>query len=180
MRLLLFSLLLFLPLQASAEWYRETRDMMGTRVDVELWSENAEQAGIIIAEAMTALQRVDRTMNPLNSESELSRVNSRAFTAPVQVSEDIYKVVERALYYSRLSGGAFDISFASIGQFYDYRAGRAPSDELVAENRDRINFRAIVLDAEQRSIAFTIDGLQLDLGGDRAAPPWPAGRRAVW
>lgn len=165
MRLLLFSLLLFLPLQVSAEWYRDSREMMGTRVDVELWSEDAEQAGIIIDQAMMALQRVDKRMNPLSPESELSRVNSRAFTAPVPVSEELYSVVERALYYSQLSGGAFDISFASIGQFYDYRAGKAPSDEVVAEKRDRINFRAIVLDAEQRSIAFTLDGLQLDLGG---------------
>jgi thiamine biosynthesis lipoprotein len=165
LRFLLLSLFLFLPTQALAEWHRESREMMGTRVDVELWSEDAGQAEKTIAEAMAALQRVDWMMNPLDPESELSRVNADAFTAPVRVSEELYEVVEKALYYSRLSGGAFDISFASIGQFYDYRAGQSPSDELVAENRDRINFRAIVLDAEKKSIAFTIDGLQLDLGG---------------
>ena len=64
-----------------------------------------------------------------------------------------------------MSEGAFDISFASVGQYDDYRAGKAPSDEKVAETRANIDYRAIVLDSEKRTISYRLDGLQIDLGG---------------
>jgi thiamine biosynthesis lipoprotein len=161
----LLCLLLCLPPTALAAWFSDSRDMMGTRVTVELWSEDQALAEQTIAQAMAAMARVDWMMNPLNPASELYRVNLQAFTAPVPVTADLYQVVERALYYSRLSQGAFDISFASVGRFYDYRQGLGPTDAEMAENKQHINYRAITLDPANLSIAFTIDGLQVDLGG---------------
>ena len=157
MRALPFFLLLCLSLPVSAEWYSEDREMMGTRVTVELWSEDEKQAEKTIEQAMSAMQQVDRMMNPLNPDSDLYRVNQRAFAAPVSVPEDLYGVVERALHYSRLSEGAFDISFASVGKYYDYRAGHAPTATEVAQKKERINYRAITLDPTHHSIAFGID-----------------------
>lgn len=165
MRVLLFSILLLQSLATHADWYRDTREMMGTRVDVELWADDAAKAELVINDAMAAMEQVDWMMNPLDPDSELSAVNRAAYDQPVQVPEDIYTVVKRALFYSAVSDGAFDISFASVGQFYDYRAGQAPSDELVSQHREQINYKAIVLDADNKSIGFTVEGLQLDLGG---------------
>jgi thiamine biosynthesis lipoprotein len=161
----LLCLLFYLPPTVMAAWYSDGRDMMGTRVTVELWSDDQALAEQTIAQAMAAMARVDWMMNPLNPASELYRVNLQAFTAPVPVSEDLFRVVERALHYSRLSQGAFDISFASVGKFYDYRQGRGPSDAEVAAKRQHINYRAISLDPATLSIAFDISGLQVDLGG---------------
>ncbi len=165
MRIFLCLLLLCLTAPSFAEWHSDSRDMMGTRVTVELWSEDAAQASALIEQAMAAMARVDKMMNPLNPHSELYRVNQQAFTAPVVIPQELYTVIDRALYYSRISNGAFDISFASAGKFYDYRAGRAPGEAELAQLKERINYRAITLDAAQRSIAFGIDGLQIDLGG---------------
>jgi len=165
MRSLTLCLVLLWPSLATAEWYREDREMMGTAVTVELWSADATLGRATLERAMEALHGVDLMMNPWDPASELARINREAAAAPVAVSEDIYRVFERGLYYSRLSGGAFDISFASVGQFYDYRAGEAPSDAVVAENRMRIDYRAIVLDPDKHTIFYAIDGLQVDLGG---------------
>jgi thiamine biosynthesis lipoprotein len=83
----------------------------------------------------------------------------------VTTTPEIVEVVARALYYSRLSDGAFDVSFASVGQYYDYRAGKAPADAQVQRELHNIDYRAIVLNAEAGTIAFTRPGLQIDLGG---------------
>lgn len=165
MRLFLSLLLLSLPLHASANWYSESREMMGTQVTVELWSEDKAQGLQIIEQAMAAMQRVDRMMNPLNPDSALYQVNQQAYAAPVSVPEALFGVIERALHYSRLSDGAFDISFASVGKYYDYRAGRAPSAEFVAQKRKHINYRAIALNPKNHSVAFHTGDLQVDLGG---------------
>jgi FAD:protein FMN transferase len=151
--------------QLHAQWLRDTRELMGTRVSVELWSEDALAGRRGIDAVMEEVQRLDVMMNPWNPASELARINREAARAPVVTTPEIMEVLERALYYSRLSNGAFDISFASVGQYYDYRAGTAPNDERVARYRGNIDFRSIVLDVAARSVGFARPGLQIDLGG---------------
>lgn len=148
-----------------AQWHSDSRELMGTRVSIELWSENAEAGRNAIEAVMAEMQRLDMMMNPWNPASELSRVNREASSSPVVTTPEIMSVLERAQHYSRLSAGAFDISFASVGQYYDYRTGEAPDKEQLTRERGNIDFRAIVLDADAGSVAITRHGLQIDLGG---------------
>jgi thiamine biosynthesis lipoprotein len=159
-------LTLMLPAaQTRAEWFSEEAQLMGTRVSVELWGEDAPRSRQLIAEVLAEFQRLDLMMNPWNPASELARINREAGHSTVVTTPEILAVVERALYYSRLSEGAFDISFASVGQHYDYRQGRAPDDEVIARDRDNIDYRAIEIDPDAGSIRFAKAGLQVDLGG---------------
>lgn len=164
MRLFIILCLLF-PLSAVADWYREGRDLMGTRVEVELWADAEEQGLRAIERVMESMQDVNARMNPWDPASELALVNREAYRRAVPLSGDLYAVIDRALYYSRLSAGAFDISFASAGQYYDYRAGEAPDEAQLAVAREQIDYTAIVLDPETRTVRFAIEGLQIDLGG---------------
>jgi thiamine biosynthesis lipoprotein len=164
LQLCLMCTLLISPV-VHAQWLSESRDMMGTVISVELWATNEEAGNEAIERVMAEVHRLDVMMNPWNSASELSRINREADSAPVTTTPEIVEVVAQALYYSRLSDGAFDISFASVGQYYDYRAGTAPPDAQVQRELDKIDYRAIVLNAEAGTIAFTRPGLQIDLGG---------------
>jgi thiamine biosynthesis lipoprotein len=164
MRLLLL-LMLVLPLSATAEWYRDARDMMGTRISVELWSEDPEQAEAGKAAVYEEMAEVNRLMNPWDPDSELSRVNREAHLRPVPVSASIFDVITRSLHYSRISGGAFDVSFASAGQHYDYRARVAPDAQTLEQAVGKIDYTAIHLDPETRTVAYGAEGLQVDLGG---------------
>jgi len=40
-------------------------------------------------------------------------------------------LLSRAIEFSELSEGAFDITYAGVGQLYDYRLGIKPSDEAL-------------------------------------------------
>lgn len=150
---------------AGAEWFSENTELMGTSVSVELWGQDGARSRELIAAVLAEIERLDLMMNPWNPGSELARINREAGRGPVVTTPEIVEVVTRALYYSRLSEGAFDISFASVGQYYDYREGRAPADEVVARDRENIDYRAIALDPGAGSIHFTRPGLQIDLGG---------------
>ena len=70
-----------------------------------------------------------------------------------------------ALHYSVLSDGAFDISFAAAGKHYDYRAAVRPAEEELQAARQAIDYRAIVLDIDNRAVGFKRPGVSLDLGG---------------
>lgn len=154
-----------LALPVSAEWFRDEREMMGTRVTVEIEAHDQTRAASLAAEVFAEIQRLDLMMNPWNSASELASVNRKAAVAPVATTPEIIDVIQRARYYSELSGGAFDISFASVGQHYDYRAGKAPGESELQAGRSNINYRAIVVDAGRDEVRFTKPGLQIDLGG---------------
>jgi thiamine biosynthesis lipoprotein len=148
-----------------AEWQSAEKTLRGTQISVELWSDAPEVGLEAIDAVFTEVERLDLMMNPWNAASELARINREAGKHTVTTTPEIVEVVERALYYSRLSEGAFDISFASVGQYYEYREGKSPNASQVAQAKQDIDFRAIRLNVDTRSISFDKPGLQIDLGG---------------
>lgn len=150
---------------AQAEWYGEQRDIMGTRVVVSLWHDDAVQGNAAVAAALAEVERLDQLLSPYISSSELSRVNERAGQGPIAISAELATIVDKALYYSRLSEGAFDITFASLGRFYDYRAGQKPSAEQQQQLLGAIDYRHLQLDREARQLRLASPQVQIDLGG---------------
>jgi len=104
-------------------------------------------------------------MSTYKPESQLSAVNAHAFERPVTVDREIIEVVERALEFSRLSDGAFDITYASVGYLYDYRAHQRPSAEQVATALPGVDYRQVQVDRGANTIRFLRKGVRIDLGG---------------
>jgi FAD:protein FMN transferase len=74
-------------------------------------------------------------------------------------------LLQRALLFSKLTEGAFDISFASAGALYDYREGVVPTDAALAPAVRAIGWQGLQLDAAARTLAFARPGMRIDLGG---------------
>lgn len=157
------SLLTAVP--AHAEWFHREEAIMGTRVAVELWSDDAALASRAMDAVIAEMHRTDELMSTYKPESQLSAVNAHAFDRPVQVDPEIIDVVTRSLEFSRMSGGAFDITYASVGYLYDYRAHQRPSDEQVAAALPGVDYRQVQVDREQNTIRFLRKGVRIDLGG---------------
>ncbi len=150
---------------ANAAWYEDSRSIMGTRIHAELWSEDEAVAEGVLASIMAEMQRVEDAYSPYLAESELSRLNERAGTGWVDVSAELLELLEKSRYASQITGGAFDITYASVGRYYDYRKGTRPDDELVAAAIKAINYRYVELDANTRSVRFAQPEVYVDLGG---------------
>ena len=138
---------------------------MGTRVAVELWADDAALARRAMDEVIAEMRRTDELMSTYKPESQLSQVNAHAHERPVQVDADIIEVVERGLAMSKLSGGAFDITYASVGYLYDYRAHQRPTDEQIAAALPAVDYRQVQVDRDARTIRFLRKGVRIDLGG---------------
>jgi thiamine biosynthesis lipoprotein len=150
---------------AQAEWFYREEAIMGTRVAVELWTDDAELATRAMAAVIAEMRRTDELMSTYKPESQLSAVNAHAFERPVTVDREIIEVVERALEFSRLSDGAFDITYASVGYLYDYRAHQRPSAEQVATALPGVDYRQVQVDRGANTIRFLRKGVRIDLGG---------------
>ena len=64
-----------------------------------------------------------------------------------------------------MTGGAFDITYASAGHLYNYRRKIKPSAEALVEALPTIDYRYVILNKSDTSIAFRHDGVRVDLGG---------------
>jgi thiamine biosynthesis lipoprotein len=156
---------MLLPGAAMAIWLHDEAAIMGTAVSVELWHEQEGKGRALIAAVTEEMQRIDRLMSSYKSDSELSRVNASAAREPVRISNELFGLIQTALDYSDITGGAFDITYASAGQYYDYREARKPDPVQLAAALPAINYRHVNLDAKHTSVRFTHPGVRLDLGG---------------
>lgn len=163
-RLLVF-LLSVLAGAVHAEWLSDEQAIMGTSVRVQLWHEDAKAGRAAIAAVMEEMRRIDSLMSPYKPDSELSRINREAARHPVRISREQFDLIARAIEFSKLSGGLFDITFASVGYMYDYRHGVEPSEAQIEQALPGINYRHLVLDPAQSTIRFARQGVRIDLGG---------------
>ncbi len=150
---------------AMAEWHRLEAPLMGTSVSVELWHEDAEAGQAAARAVMAEYERINARMSTYREDSELSHVNRHAHAGPVQVSDELFGLLTRALEVSRLSDGAFDITFDSVGQHYDFRAGERPDEATRAGALETFNHQLVALDEATRSVRFLAEGVRLNLGG---------------
>ena len=161
--LLITPLSLFLQTPVQADWLKQQQDIMGTRVSVELWHENTAVAQNCSDKVFTEMHRLDAMMSPFQLESEISFINNNAASSTIAISDEMSQVINRSLHFSTISGGAFDITYASVGYRYDYRKQQKPSDQFIKSNLASIDYRHIEL--ANRQIHFSNSGVRIDLGG---------------
>ena len=158
-------LLLCAPLSALADWFTDARPMMGTEVSVYLWSDDQELGKQAVEEVFDEAARIDRLMSTYKDDSEISKINLLAATEPVVASEELFRLIQRSLDISVLTRGAFDITYDSVGQHYDFRAGRRPDSDTIASEREHIDYRFVKLDQASQSVSFLQKGVRINLGG---------------
>lgn len=150
---------------ARADWFAREEAIMGTRIAVELWHDDPAAAGAAIDAVMAEMRRIDGLMSTYKPDSQVSRVNRDAAAGPVAVDPELADLIARALEFSALSGGAFDITYASVGYLYDYREHRHPSDAEIAAALPAVNWRHVVVDREASTVRFLRPDVRIDLGG---------------
>jgi thiamine biosynthesis lipoprotein len=150
---------------AAAEWRAREEAIMGTRIAVEAWHEDPAAADSAIEAVMAEMRRVDALMSHYKPRSELSQVNAHAAEGPVKVQPELAALIRRALEFSALTGGAFDITYASVGYLYDYRAHERPTEDQIAARLPAVNWRLVEVDPEASTVRFARAGVRIDLGG---------------
>jgi thiamine biosynthesis lipoprotein len=155
----------FLSKPAQGRWMAREEAIMGTAIRVELWHADPALGEAALDCAMREMHRIDRAMSPFKPDSELSRLNHGAAKAPVPVSREMFELIERSIEFSELSGGAFDITFASVGSMFDYRNGIKPAADEIAVALPAVDYRHLRLDHRERTIRFAHEKVKIDLGG---------------
>jgi len=146
-------------LSASAqtlERFHQTHRAMGTEFAIDLYASDKGSAEAVMNLAFDEIDRLDDLLSNYRPSSELSRINREASAGPVITDPETFHFLERSLFWSRQSDGAFDITVGPLlrawGFFFHH--GRIPSDAELAALRERIGWQHVVLDPATRSVRF--------------------------
>lgn len=150
---------------AHAEWIYRQAPIMGTRCEVELWTDDHAKGEAAIDRVFALFRQFDERMSTFKPTSEVSYVNTHASLAPVHVSAELYDLTATAIQYSEITHGAFDITYASVGYLYDYYRHVHPTNAQIDADLPAIGYRHIRLDARARTIFFDRPGVRIDFGG---------------
>jgi thiamine biosynthesis lipoprotein len=151
---------------AQAEWVNRVTDgIMGTRITVELWSEERAKAEAAIDAVLDEMRHIDESMSTYKPTSEVSLVNARAADGPMHISKELFDLLVKAKDYSVITDGAFDITYASVGYMYNFPKHIRPEEAQIAKALPAVDYRHVILDAKNQTVQFSQKGVRIDLGG---------------
>jgi thiamine biosynthesis lipoprotein len=162
---LAFAALLALAVPSQAEWLAAARPMMGTEVSVRFWYEDAGEGERLLEAVFAEAERINQMMSTYIEDSAISGINRRAAAEPVTTDDELLQLIQRSLDISVLTRGAFDITYDSVGQHYDFRDRRRPDPTTVESELKLIDYRFVILDRVASTVSFRHPGVRINLGG---------------
>lgn len=140
--------------------------LMGSRFIFTAIAPNDTIAWYAINSAKKEVIRIEKLISSWDSESETSKINQAAGQAPVKISSELFQLITRAIKVSRLTQGAFDISYAAMDRIYsfDKKNHPLPSDTTRLRAVRKIGFEKIELDANTRTAFLPIEGMKISWG----------------
>jgi thiamine biosynthesis lipoprotein len=114
------------------------------------------------------MRRLESILSEWRDDSDVGRVNREPGTW-VSVRPETVEVIDKALWMSRASGGAFDITFHAMRSIWKFGASadtppRVPSRRDVDHARSLVDYRLVELDREGRRVRIP-KGRSIGLGG---------------
>jgi thiamine biosynthesis lipoprotein len=140
-----------------------TEFALGTICTITLYDQAKDS---VYNDIFERINEIENLMSVNISTSDVSRINEAAGTGPVQVSEDVFKVIQRAVYFADLSGGAFDPTVGPLTALWAIGTDneKLPSPEEIDAVLPLINWQDIELDPQMHTVFLKRSGMALDLG----------------
>ncbi len=145
----------------------ESVDAMGATYTVIAYGPDRARLIGAVEQSFEEVRRLDHELSNYRRASELSQVNQFAAQRPVEVSEEVFALLEACQRYSRLSDGAFDITVGPLMKLWGFYhgTGRLPHRAEVMGALARIGYKNVVLDPAAHTVRFARQGIELDPGG---------------
>lgn len=163
---ILSAILLAFAAPARAGILQKNTSVMGTALEITVDVENASSAEAAFISVENEMKRIEDEMSEWKEGTYVSDINKNAGIKPVKVPDELFHVVSASVLISELSGGAFDITWASMRGVWDFRPGheKVPSPEEIKKRLDLVNYKNIVLDEKQKTVFLRKKGTAIGLG----------------
>jgi thiamine biosynthesis lipoprotein len=162
----ILALCLFSALVCAQVTQKRSLKLMGSGFEITVVAEDTSAASGYIDMAVGEIQRIEAMISSWDPLSETSVVNKNAGIKPVKVSMELFQLVKRSLDISRLTDGAFDISYASMDKIWSFDGSMKtkPGSSEIKAAISNIGYGDILLNEKESTILLKIPGMRIGFG----------------
>jgi FAD:protein FMN transferase len=145
---------------------QRTEMLMGNRFDIGVIGSEKAEAEQAIEKSIAEIKRIEALLTTFSDDSQTNQINQNAGIKPVKVDKEVYALIERAQRISKLTQGAFDLSYGSLDKSFwnfDQKMTQLPSVEQALKAVGLIDYRNIVL--EEGTVFLREKGMRIGFGG---------------
>jgi FAD:protein FMN transferase len=141
---------------------------MGNNFVITVVADNEWFALSNIDDAIEEIRRIEQLFTTYNEQSQTNLINRNAGFQPVEVCQEMFDLIERSIQISKITQGAFDISYGSIDKKlwnFDQTMTSLPNKDQALQAVHLINYENIILDNVKTTIFLKEKGMRIGFGG---------------
>lgn len=146
---------------------KRTTQLLGSPFEMTVVAKDTLQGNAFIDAAIDEVKRIENLISDWIPTTQISKVNQNAGLQPIKVDREVFELVERAIKISKLTNGAFDISYASMDRIwkFDGTMKEMPTEEAIIKSVAKVGYQNIILNTDESTIFLKNEGMKLGLGG---------------
>jgi len=163
---ILLSIIFVSSFTNAQQLHRKTLKLMGSRFDISVIVNDSTEATKYINLAIEEISRIEKLISSWDSNSKTSEINKNAGIKPVKVPNELFNLIQRSLAISKLTDGAFDISYASMDKIWKFDGSMKtmPSEEEINKSVSKVGYQNIILNDENQTVFLKLKGMKIGFG----------------
>lgn len=159
--------LLVTQLGLAQQIFKKKQSLLGSPFEITVVAKDSVEGNYFTTLAIDEVKRIENLISDWIPTTQISKVNQNAGIQPVKVDQEVYDLVERAIKISKLTSGAFDISYASMDKIWKFDGSmrEIPSEEAIKKSVEKVGYQNIILNPKDTTIFLKNKGMKLGLGG---------------
>lgn len=166
-KLLILLLLATQSLSFGQQIFKKKQSLLGSPFEITVVAKDSVQGNLFSDLAIAEVKRIENLISDWIPTSQISKVNHNAGISPIKVDKEVYDLVDRATKISKLTSGAFDISYASMDRIWKFDGSmkEMPTPEEIRKSVEKVGYQNIILNSKDTTIFLKNKGMKLGLGG---------------
>lgn len=141
---------------------------MGNRFEISILANEENFANANIDLAVAEISRIEKLLTTFSNDSVTFQINENAGIQPVVVPKEVFDLIFRCQMISKMTQGAFDISYGSIDKKFwnfDLNMTSLPDKDLAKKAVELINYENIILNETDKTVFLKNKGMRIGFGG---------------
>ena len=148
--------------------FKKNIRLMGNQFEFTLIDENENNANETFEIAIQEIKRIETLLTTFSDTSITYKINENAGISAVSVDDEVFQLIKRCQFISKITQGAFDISYGSLDKRFwnfDLNMTSLPDPKVAKKGVELINYENIILDETHKTVFLKNKGMRIGFGG---------------
>ena len=148
--------------------YKKNLKLMGNRFEISILAKDEDFANDTIDLAVAEISRIEKLLTTFSNDSVTFEINENAGIQPIVVPKEVFDLIFRCQMISKMTQGAFDISYGSIDKKFwnfDVNMTSLPDKDVAKKAVELINYENIILNEKDKTVFLKNKGMRIGFGG---------------